>query len=329
MRYFLLLFTFIFIFSSSAFALTEETLYHDGIERVFLVHVPDNLKDKRGLPMVMALHGGGGSAEQFAGHIKMEQTANAQGFILVYPQGTAKRGNKMNTWNAAGCCSYAKEQNIDDVSFISKLIDFMGGKYGIDLKRVYSTGHSNGAMMSYRLACELSDKITAIAPNGGQDQLQNCDLKRAVPVLHIHGKEDKCARYDGGEQCGGCFQEVFKSIGIEMKPQSNTGMCHPVVDTVQKWAKLDGCAMDTQVTFQKGDVTCDTYSNCKGGAEVTLCTIENAGHTWPGASKSLKMCERRPNSKMCQAWQSQIGDINMDINANDFMWQFFAKHKIN
>ncbi len=325
-RLFLLL-AFWISFSASAYALTEETITHDGRERIFLVHIPAQIKDKSNIPVVMALHGGGGSAVQFASHIQMEKTADQNGFMVVYPQGTGKKV-KMNTWNAGTCCSYAMENNVDDVGYISQLIDILVDEYRADPKRIYSTGHSNGAMMSYRLACELSDKITAIAPNGGQDYPHDCTLKRAVPVLHIHGKEDRCANYYGSTECGGCFSDVMESLGMKPMPQKN-GICHPVEDMVKQWARFDGCAGTARVTFQKGDVSCETYSNCKDGAEVTLCAIDNAGHTWAGSGSSVKACERRPNGKLCTAMREKVGSTNMDINANDFMWQFFSKYRIN
>lgn len=328
MRYFLFVLFLFVLLSAPAYALTEETVYHEGRERIFLVHVPENLKDKRGIPTVIAMHGGGGSAEQFASHIKMEETADKEGFIVVYPQGTSKKG-RFHTWNSGKCCASAQEENVDDVGYISKVIDFVAAKYGVDRTRIYATGHSNGSMMSYRLACELSDKIAAIAPNGGQDmKRESCALARPVPVLHIHGKEDKCASYGGSTECGGCFQDAFRALGLPVA-KKNIGTCYPVKEMVKQWAEFDGCSADASVSFQKGDVTCESYNNCKGGAEVTLCSIENAGHTWPGAEGSTKACQRRPDGKFCQVWKDQVGETNHDINANEFMWQFFKKHKIN
>lgn len=310
-----------------AMKVINESLEHEGAKRIFNVYIPDSVENTRNLPVVFVLHGGGGNAAQAAQAIQMHKTGEKYGFITVYPQGSqAGRSAKMHLWNSGKCCGQSVENTADDVGFISKVIDVMVSKYGADPKRIYSTGHSNGAKMSYTLACYLSDKITAIAPNAGQDYERSCDLKRPVPVMHIHGKADKCAVYGGSKECGGCFSSVFQSIGIPMRQKQ--GECPPVPDMVAQWAGFNGCMNSTQQTFQKGDVTCNTYTQCKAGADVILCSIEHAGHTWAGASSEHTLCKRNPNGRLCKAAKEAVGATNYDINNNEFMWQFFSRYKM-
>src|SRR4030042_1455717 len=111
------------------------------------------------MPLVIVLHGGGGTAQSTAGMTGMNVKADSSGVIAVYPNGNGRVSDeKLLTWNAGNCCGYALDNNIDDVGFIRELIDKLEKKLAIDKARIYATGISNGGMMSYRLACELADK---------------------------------------------------------------------------------------------------------------------------------------------------------------------------
>ena len=328
MRIFMIVLACLFALTSRSYALEERTLTHNGQERLFLIDVPETVKGNMHIPAVIVMHGGGGSAKGMAVQTRMENVGAQKGFITIYPQGTAARGGRLNTWNAGKCCANAVAENIDDVGFISALIVLVTKEYNVDPKRVYATGHSNGAMMSYRLACELSDKIAAIAPNAGQDmRREGCEFKRFVPVLHIHGKEDICAPYFGGKECGGCFQDVASDFGLRMNKRIG-GVCYPVEDMVEQWAVFNGCSMHKSLSFKKGSVVCQTYEHCNDNAPVTLCSIENAGHSWPGGQGN-SLCQKRPNSKICAKMTEKTGKTNTDINAGEFMWEFFARHKID
>jgi polyhydroxybutyrate depolymerase len=217
------------------------------------------------------------------------------------------------------------ENHVDDVGFISTLIDYMAQHYGIDTRRVYATGHSNGAKMSYRLACELSNKIAAIAPNASQIMTQNCHPPRAVPILHFHGTEDKCAPYEGGQKCGQCFHDFFASIGLPLKQDS--WPCEPVPQTLDKMAELYRCQAP-YISLRQGSVECVTHPNCNNGAEVTLCTIKGSGHTWPGGKEDIKLCSTRPNGFICTRWRRIVGVPTHDINASEMIWQFFSKYQL-
>jgi polyhydroxybutyrate depolymerase len=140
---------------------------HDSLKRTFNIHIPASFDKTVQLPLVIALHGRGanGASMVFLTHKGFNKMADKDGFIMVYPDGIELNWNDGRMDEEAN--DRAHRENIDDVGFISALIDSLINDYNIDPKRVYVTGISNGAIMSYRLACELSDKITAIAPVDG------------------------------------------------------------------------------------------------------------------------------------------------------------------
>jgi polyhydroxybutyrate depolymerase len=148
---------------------TEGNMTVDGRKRYYLLNLPSNYNEPSDIPLVIALHGGGGKATQMESDYLLTEKANKEKFAIVYPEGVQSDGILgARTWNAGTCCDYAVEKNIDDVKYISLLIDELLKKYPkLNPKKVYATGMSNGAMMSYRLACELSNKIAAIAPVAG------------------------------------------------------------------------------------------------------------------------------------------------------------------
>ncbi len=203
----------------------------------------------------------------------------------------------------------AHRENIDDVGFLSALIDSMIKDYNINPKRVYVTGISNGAIMSYRLACELSYKITAIAPVDGNIPyllLPACSPSRPVSVLAINNTDDPLVPFQGGEIYGrfhrlklGKVLSVDESIGFWV----NRNMCSitPVVDEVPDSDPRDG----STVTVKK-------YFNGIEGTEVILYAIDGGGHTWPGGFQYLPA--------------GIIGKTCRDFDANEVIWSFFKKH---
>src|SRR5258708_4569834 len=150
--------------TSSVDGSTEtRTLLVNGSQRSYRIHLPTGYSQLTTLPLVIALHGGGGNPEQFAKDTGFDQKADAEGFIVVYPRGIGL----LPTWNAIHCCGPAFNNKIDAVGVMRALIDELIGSQHVDPKRVYVTGHSNGGMLSYRLGAELSDKMAAISGSAG------------------------------------------------------------------------------------------------------------------------------------------------------------------
>src|SRR5208282_2572641 len=163
--------------------------------RTYLLHLPPVYDGKRLLPLVIVLHGGGGNAPGAVRMTGFSEKADKGGFVVVYPNGSGRLKTRLLTWNSGNCCGYALDNNVDDVGFIRALIDELVKTRSIDPKRVYATGMSNGGMMTYRLGCELSDKIAAIAPVAGALSVENCQPTNPVSVIIFHGTADEHVLY--------------------------------------------------------------------------------------------------------------------------------------
>ena len=268
-------------------------------ERSYLVHVPRSYDGLKPVSVVLAFHGGASNAAQMVHFCGLNEKADEAGFLVVYPNGTG-RTEQFLTWNAGNCCGYAKDQKVDDVEFVGKLLDDLAGVANIDADRVYATGMSNGGMMSYLLAAKLSDRIAAIAPVGGPMGIAECHPERPVSVLHFHGLDDKFAPFKGGRGERSLSQTDFYSV------EHSLGC----------WIKANDCASEPEVAEEPVKVEDamrvikKTWGGGKGGAEVVLVEIAGAGHTWPGRQPPLLF----------------LGKSTKNIAANDAMWDFFKKH---
>ncbi len=274
-------------------------LEHDGLTRMYRVHVPAKYVPTAPAPLLVALHGGGGSMDYQADDSRygLISKSEQEGIVVLFPNGFSKlRSGKLATWNAGNCCGGARDETIDDVGFIRQAVDRLTRQMNIDRNRIYATGMSNGGMMAYRLACELPEVFKAIASVAGTDNTRSCNPAHPVAVLHIHAKNDTHVLFEGGAGPG---------IPNESKATDFTS----VADTVAKWVKLDGCSAAPRRILDKDSAYCDVYAPCRGQAEVQLCVTESGGHSWPGGQKS------RGDEPPSQA-----------ISANDVMWDFFKRH---
>jgi polyhydroxybutyrate depolymerase len=171
-------------------------LRHGGRLRSYIVHVPERGIAAR--PLMIAFHGGGGNASGFKAYAGLDAVADREGFLVVYPDGTGPLRGRLLTFNGGECCGYAKEHDVDDVGFAIAMIDDIARRVAVDRSRIYATGHSNGAIMAYRLAAERADVVAAIVPVAGAMSLSSFAPSRPVPVLHIHSVDDPRALYGGG-----------------------------------------------------------------------------------------------------------------------------------
>jgi polyhydroxybutyrate depolymerase len=266
-----------------------------GLKRTYYVHVPPSYDPNKPTPVVLALHGATMNGPLMASFSGLNQKADEAGFLAVYPNGTG------NFWNGGNCCGSAAQNNVDDVAFIAAVLDDLAGACRLDPGRVFVTGMSNGAIMAYRLASELSGRIAAIAPVAGTMGTETCQPQRAVPVLHLHGTQDEYIPFGGGKGS--------KSI---------TGVHHYSVEhSIRAWVRANGCQEEprTEKLPDKAKdgttVTIKTYGGGRDGAEVVLVVIEGGGHTWPG---------RQPATKV-------LGRATRNVSANDLMWDFFERHR--
>ncbi len=270
----------------------EKSLTVDGLSRTYIINLPPNYYENSNLPLVLAFHGGGGSAAQCESAYDLTQKANSENFVIVYPDGVQSDGLlKARTWNAGTCCDYAFEKNIDDVHFISVLIDDLLKNYKINPKKVYATGMSNGAILSYRLACEIPNKITAIAAVSGPMSLkQECISAKPIPILHFHSVLDKNVPVNGGTGIGG---NTFPAV--------TTGLT--------TWSKLNECKTLAKVIQDDSKYKLTQWLDCKNNAVITYYLTKDGGHSWPGSIRS-RVGADEPSTV---------------IKANDLIFDFFKQ----
>ncbi len=233
---------------------SDVSFVFDGLTRTCLVHVPSGYDDSVPTALVIVLHGYTGTAEGMEPLTGFNEKSDEEGFIVAYPQGLSQR------WNVGfGSLKF----DTDDVGFIDELIDRLEQKYAIDPNRVYVTGFSNGAMMSYLLGAELSGKIAAIAPVAGSIGSMSNVLERIpdpsepVSVVVFHGTADTSVLYEG---------DGFLSVA----------------ESVSFWVEHDGCYVGPlNETMSDGNVVKSVYSGGENNTEVILYTIIGLGHDWP------------------------------------------------
>jgi polyhydroxybutyrate depolymerase len=273
--------------------------------RSFLVHLPPGFAERGPLPVLLAFHGGGGSAQGFQKYAGLDAVADREGFAVVYPDGSGRLGRRLLTWNAGGCCGRASKDRIDDVGFALRVLGDLSRDLSLDQTRIYATGHSNGAMMAYRLAAEAADRIAAIAPVAGAMQLETLAPSRPMPVLHVHSVDDPRALYGGG--LGPPFPFTWARVE------------HNAVERqLERWAVLDECAREPHSIEQRSvpagrpdaghTATLLDYGPCRTGADVRLWKLTGAGHGWPGAPSVLS--------------ERLIGPQTRVIDAAEEIWRF-------
>ena len=227
------------------------TINIGGLDRTYRVHKPSGLPASA--PLVVMLHGGFGGGEQAERAYGWDQLADTEKFAVAYPDGIAR------AWNVHGCCGQPSSEGIDDVGFITSMVDEISRSIGTDRSRIYATGISNGGMMSYTLACN-SDVFAAIGPDSAT-QLDPCGSPHPTSVMHIHGTADRLIRYNGGPGAG---------VAHVNGP--------PVPEINVFWRNVDQCPAPVVTT--DGPRTTST-ADCPGNRSVVLVTLDGGGHDWP------------------------------------------------
>lgn len=271
-----------------------DTITVGALQRTYTLRLPSTYNGADVMPMVIAMHGGFGSGAQLEEQSGLTEKGEQEGFIVVYPDGVAGTLN-IRTWNAGGCCGYAMNNHIDDVGFINALLDTLIAGHAIDTQRIYATGMSNGGFMSYRLACELSERIAAIAPVSASMTIDVCQPSRPVPVIALHSFLDTSVPYLGG---------VGDGVSIHYNsPQ----------DSVQTAFALHAdCAVLNDTVQNDSALTVVSWRDCDCGQEMLLYMTRDGGHSWPGGTQTV------------------IGDPpSQVISANDLMWEFFTQHPLD
>ena len=262
---------------------------HDGLLREYRLYIPAIYEPGTAVPVVFNLHGytSDNLQQEFYGDFRpIADTAN---FIIAHPNGTIDAlGNR--AWNTFGAST------VDDLGFITALLDTIAAEYSVDADRVYSTGMSNGGFMSYDLACFRSDRFAAIASVTGSvitSRLSTCAATHPTPVMQIHGTADATVNFNGGSGVVGIEELVNYWV------QSNN--CDPSADfnAVPNTSTTDGCTAEHYV-----------YSGGDAGSTVEFFKVIGGGHTWPGAAFT-------------------IGVTNQDFSASREIWRFFSQYRLS
>ncbi|TMM59041.1 esterase [Maribacter algarum] len=282
---------------------------HEGIERTYGVYLPNNFNKGNATPMVLALHGGGGTGSRFEIDVSdgsLTAAAESRGMVIVTPDGIDKR------WNDGRTEHFGNDRMYDDVGFIAALIDRMVEDYGVDPNGVYATGISNGGLMSFRLALDLSNKITAIAPVTAQisKAVESKVPDLPVSLILVNGVEDPLVPYDGG-----CINNFFDEDDCRGEVLSTD-------ESIVKFLGFNKCATPgeteaiiDQVPNDGTSVEITNYKSCEDGTEVVLVKVTGGGHTWPGGAQYLP--------------DRVVGKLSKEINASEMILDFFLNHSRN
>lgn len=258
----------------------------DGVERIAYVYLNADYENGDEWPLVINMHGRGSSAIEQEIYSYFTAVADTSQFILVFPEGLTADG--VTHWNSGF------GTGVDDLGFMDQLIDHMHLNYNIDLSRVYATGMSNGGYMSYTMACEMSDRIAAIASVTGAmviPQQESCNPGYVAPIMQIHGTNDDTVLFDG------------------------SGFHNPIDDLVSFWLDKHNCSEDNEYIEYPDINTSDNttiesfhYTDCDAEGEVKYYIVDGGGHTWPGAFAV-----------------AVLGPVNQDILASNHIWNFLRK----
>ncbi len=270
----------------------EKSISVDGLTRTYILNLPPTYYEKNTFSLIIAMHGGGGSAKQCESAYDLTEKANTENYVIVYPEGVQSDGVfKARTWNAGTCCDYAVEKDINDVKYIGAVIDELVKNYQINPKKVFATGMSNGAMLAYRLACEIPEKITAIAPVAGTQTLgKPCNATKPIPILHFHSVLDLNVMPNGGKGVGG---NTYPSI----------------LAGLTTWGGINQCKTTVKVTQDDAKYKLTQWLDCQNNAVISYYLTKDGGHSWPGGVKERIAAD----------------DPSKVINANDLMFAFFGQ----
>lgn len=284
------------------------TLKHQNYERTFDYYIPSTYTGKKKVPLMLSFHGRGSDSEEQRLLTSYDEIAEREGFIVVFPNSTNIRSDRkkkkhQKQWNDGRIDTPAFQKGVDDVGFTEALIDYFTDHYEIDVNRVYATGMSNGAFFVNRLAVELSDRIAGIGAVAGTlaATIAVKTPKQPTAVVLVMGDSDPIVPYEGFP---GYILSADETITYWLKANNNNKRKHTskpkvIMQTTEK--------DPTQVLRTK-------YKGSKNGAPITLYTIKEGGHTWPGGPQYAK--------------REKIGRTSTHMNASEIIWNELKKIKL-
>jgi polyhydroxybutyrate depolymerase len=274
--------------AAGAFVLPSEA--SPTSDRPYGLKVPAGYDGRTPIPLVLLLHGYTADGTKQANYFGLPALADKEGFLLAYPDGTRDRlGNRF--WNATDACCDFFHSGVDDVAYLDAVLDDIVAKYPVDPAAVFVVGHSNGAFMAHRYACDRATRVAAIVTLAGmqwKDQ-SHCQAESPVSVLHVHGRNDQTIKYEGGYTPAAAYPGA--------------------VETVGDWAQKDGCrgqlastgrTFDLDRTVAGNETVEEAYAGCPAGTGLALWTIEGGGHVpaftdgWADAIWAFMATHRKP-----------------------------------
>ena len=263
----------------------------NGMPRSYTLHLPPAAKGGDPLPLVVVLHGGGANAAAAVTLTGFSAEADAEGFIVAYPNGTGRPKPTAETaglfsWNAGNCCGSAMRQDADDIGFVRALVAEVGRQQAVDRHRIYAAGFSAGGMMAYRLACEADDIFAGVAVVSGAILVPSCTPSHPVSVIDIHGTDDDAVPIDGTPE-----QESYARAKFP-----------PVRESVAFWAAFDGCGAQPVTRATVLGIREEEYPDCRAGTAVRFDVVEGGIHAWPN------------------------GTATPGLTATPHIWRFLADH---
>ena len=280
----------------------------DQGNREYIVYVPASCDSAKPVPLVIMLHGFGGTGLNAAKETGWSAKADQESFIIVYPEASRPDPLKPQNfrrnpqaWNDGSGRFHAAEKKIDDVRFIAAILDQISVEYKLDSDRIFVTGFSNGASMAFRLGAELSQRFAAIAPVAGTCWIDKPEPMRAISLCYITGLADSLNPIEGG----------FPKLAFGGKEQGGAAK-PPVQSFIDSWVKSLGCSGQPQSDEASSGVRKQRYGMGRSNAEVMFITVEGLGHHWPGG--------------VSQAPNFLVGKPSDKLKASDVIWDFFKSH---
>lgn len=285
------------------------TLAVAGLTRTYIVHVPPSYDSRTQSPVVLMLHDGGGTAKAAIWKTGWTEKADKAGFLAVFPNAMPRNPSRRSSfarspqlWNDGSNRFYPDKKAVDDIRFISALLDDLSTRFTLDKRRVFVTGFSNGASMSFLVGAQLSNRITAIAPVAGACWFEPVILKRQVPMLYITGKADPLNPIEGG----------IPKLATNASDRAWAKPKPPVRESISRWAKALDCPLTPANVSDANGVCTESYGSHQSNAKTVYITVDGLGHVWAGGRSLLP--------------ERIVGKTSNLINTTDIIWDFFLKH---
>ncbi len=280
--------------SSEFIGLNNISTTFDNLSRSYQIYVPSIYSESEPVPIVFNLHGGASTASGYLNSIgDMRPIADTANFIVIYPQATTDSSGDP-TWHLGG--ENSKSTSVDDVGFVSHIIDEVSSIYSVDLDRIYVTGFSNGGYLAYEIACLLSNRIAGIGSVAGHmfiDTYNYCNPSHPTPLINIHGTEDF---YEGiGEYY------LDQNLSNQYWTEYNNTDPDPVITNIENTNTQDGSTVELH-----------SWLNGENEVSVVHYKVLGGGHSYPNLNPS-----------------SSKGYENGDIDSNSEIWNFLSRYDIN